>query len=196
MLLHDRLYSTAPGVPYEVVVVAFTSARKGAENDYMIVFSEELTPTKSPENVNFKYLNSTTLNITWIPLTLLEARGFPEYRVVLTKDTDSHRKRQSNSFSIITTNSFAIFTDVNKNTDYSIVVGVRTGNMTVFVEGSPINVSTITPPNNNSISNDSDNSTLFAVLLLLALAVIVLLAIVIIYIIANKKKTSSYSPRM
>ena len=137
-------YSTASGVPYEVVVVAFTSAGKGAENDYVIFFSEELTPTKSPENVVFNQLNSTALNITWTPLTLFEARGFPEYRVVLTTDTDSRRKRQSNSVSTITTNSFAIFTDLNENTDYSVVVGVRTGvsmgNVTSgFVESSPIN---------------------------------------------------------
>ena len=190
-------YSTAPGVPYEVVVVAFTSVGKGAENDYIIFFSEELTPTKSPENVVFNQLNSTALNITWTPLTLFEARGFPEYRVVLTAtDTNSHRKRQSNSVSIITTNSFAIFTDLNENTDYSVVVGVRTGNMSIFVEGSPIDVPTISPPNNGNISDNNDNSTVFAVLLMLALAVIVLLAIVTIYIIGSKKKTNSYSPRM
>ena len=137
-------YSTASGVPYEVLVVAFTSVGKGAENDYIIFFSEELTPTKSPENVVFNQLNSTALNITWTPLTLFEARGFPEYRVVLTTDTDSRRKRQSNSVSTITTNSFAIFTDLNENTDYSVVVGVRTGvsmgNVTSgFLESSPIN---------------------------------------------------------
>ena len=134
-----ELNSTAPGVPYEVVVVAFTSVGKGAENDYIIFFSEELTTTKSPENVVFKQLNSTALNITWTPLTLFEARGFPEYRVVLTIDNNSRRKRQSNSVSIITTNSFAIFTDLNENTDYSVVVGVKAGNTSEFVEGSLMN---------------------------------------------------------
>ena len=134
-----ELNSTASGVPYEVVVVAFTSVGKGAENDYITFFSEELTPTKSPENVVFKQLNSTALNITWTPLTLFEARGFPEYRVVLTIDNNSRRKRQSNSFAIITTNSFAIFTDLNENTDYSVVVGVRAGNTYEFVDGSLMN---------------------------------------------------------
>ena len=137
-------YSTAPGVPYEVVVVAITSAGKGAENDYIVIFSEELTPSKSPETVVFKQINSTTLNITWSPLTLFEARGFPEYRVVLaTVDTDSRRKRQFNSLEIITNNSFAIFTGLNKNTNYSVIVGVRTGAstgnvMSEFVEADPI----------------------------------------------------------
>ena len=139
MLLYDRLFSTAPGVPYEVVVVAFTSAGKGAENDYVIFFSEELSPTKSPENVVFQQINSTTLNITWTPLTLFEARGFPIYRVVLTTDANNRRKRQSDSISVITTNSFAIITDLNENTDYSVAVGVTTVNSSEFVEGSPVN---------------------------------------------------------
>ena len=132
-------YSTAPGVPYEVVVVAFTSAGKGTENEYMIFFSEELVPTKSPENVVFQQINSTALNITWTPLTLFEARGFPIYRVVLTTDVNNRRKRQSDSISVITTNSFAIVTDLNENTDYSVVVGVRTNNTSEFVEGNTVN---------------------------------------------------------
>ena len=128
----------APGVPYEVVVVAFTSAGKGAENIRTVFFSEELEPEKSPENFMFKQLNSTALNFTWTPLTLFEARGFPVYRVVLTeKDTNSRKKRQSNSMSITTTNSFAVFPDLKENTDYSARVGARTGS-TDFVDEDPI----------------------------------------------------------
>ena len=105
----SQIYSTAPGVPYEVVVVAFTSVGKGAENDYVTFFSKELQPTKSPENVNFKQLNSTSLNVTWMPLTLFEAQGFPEYRVVLmVAGNDHRRKKQSNPPLIITTNIFAV----------------------------------------------------------------------------------------
>ena len=90
-----KFYSIAPGVPYEVVVVAFTSVGKGAESDYITFFSKELQPTKSPENVNFKQLNSTSLGVTWMPLTLFEARGFPEYRVVLMVAGNDHRKKSS-----------------------------------------------------------------------------------------------------
>ena len=119
--------------------LAFTSAGKGTENEYMIFFSEELVPTKSPENVVFQQINSTALNITWTPLTLFEAQGFPIYRVVLTTDANNRRKRQSDSISVITTNSFAIITDLNENTDYSVAVGVTTVNTSEFVEGSPVN---------------------------------------------------------
>ena len=120
------------------MVVAFTSAGKGEENDYLLFFSIELPPSKPPENVAYKQLNLSSFNITWIPLTLFDARGFPEYRVVLTPlNTNSRRKRESNS--IITTNSFGIFSDIKENELYSIVVGVRTGNSSEFVEGNPIN---------------------------------------------------------
>ena len=120
--------------------MAFTSAGKGLENEYTVFFTKEFAPTKSPENVAFKQLNSTALNITWTPLTLFEARGFPEYRVVLTTvDTNSKRKRQSNSFQIITNNSFAIFTNLNENTVYSTIIGVTTGNSTEYVNSKSTN---------------------------------------------------------
>ena len=137
-----KIVVTDPGVPYEVIVVAFTSAGRGAENDHKIFFAEELAPTKPPEDVDSKQLSSTSLNITWTLLTLFEARGFPEYRVVLTpKNINRRRKRQSDADSVhtmMTENGFAVFTGLEENTDYTVVVGVRTGNMSEFSEADPI----------------------------------------------------------
>ena len=133
---------TDPGVPYEVIVVAFTSAGEGEKNDRKVFFIEELAPTKPPGDVDTKQLNPTSFNVTWTPLTLFEARGFPEYRVVFTtKDGDSRRRRQSNADSVhimMTENGSAVFTDLRENTDYSVTVGVRTGNMSEFFEGDSI----------------------------------------------------------
>lgn len=135
-------FLTVAGVPYEVVVVAFTGIGKGEKNDHTIFFYKELAPTKSPEDVDIKQLSSTSLNVTWTPLTLFEARGFPEYRTILTPlDTNSRRKRQSNDNSthvMITQDSFIAFTGLRENTDYSVVVGVRTGNSSEFLDGDPI----------------------------------------------------------
>ena len=146
--MNSYSYTTAAGVPYEVVVVALTSAGRGAKNDFITFFSQKLIPTRPPDNINIQQVNSTTFNITWTPLTLFEARGFPVYRVVLTpEDNTNRRKRQSNTNSmltIITNNSFAVFTDLNEDTDYSIRVGVRTINVSSlssssgFVEASLI----------------------------------------------------------
>ena len=57
--------------------------------------------------------------------------------VITPLNTNSRRKRQSNS--IITTDSFAIFADLKENVLYSLVVGVRTGYSSEFLEGHPIN---------------------------------------------------------
>ena len=116
-----------PGVPYEVVVVAFTSVGKGEVNNREVFFSEELSPSKAPENVTSERVNSTSVNISWIPLTLFEAQGFPEYTVTLAEmmDSNTRKKRQTNS--ITTSDSFAIFTGLNENAAYTAMVGVRTG---------------------------------------------------------------------
>lgn len=120
--------------------MAFTSVGKGDENEHMIFFTKELAPTKPPEDVGSKQLNLTSLNITWKALTLFEARGFPEYSVVLTPiGVNSRRKRQSSSIQMVTNNSHAVFAGLRRDTDYSVVVGVRTGNSSEFLEGDPVN---------------------------------------------------------
>ena len=129
-----------------MVIVTLTCTGIGEENNDAIFFSEELAPTKSPEDIEFQQLNATALNVTWTPLTLFEAQGFPQYRVILTINTSSRRKRQSDSITIDTNNSFAVVTDLNKNTDYSAVVGVRTCTNTMtgtntmqdFLEADPV----------------------------------------------------------
>ena len=50
------------GVPYEVVVVAFTSAGRGEENDVRggPFFTRQLSPTKAVENLAVIQLEGTT----------------------------------------------------------------------------------------------------------------------------------------
>ena len=123
-----------------MVVVAFTSVGRGAENDGTVFFSKELTPIKSPDKVAFIQLNSTAINVTWVPLNLFEARGFPQYIIELTLvDNASRKKRQS--LRIVTNNSFAIFTGLQKDAQYSTVVGVRTDRSNasaVILQANPI----------------------------------------------------------
>ena len=115
------------GVPYEVVVVAFTSAGRGEENDPEVFFSEELPPSKTPENVTSERFNSTSVRISWKPLTLFEAQGFPEYTVTITEMMDTNARRKRQIVSVTTNESSAIFTGLDANTAYTAMVGVRTG---------------------------------------------------------------------
>ena len=106
-------------------MVAYTIAGRGIENKFEPFFSQELTASKAPETVDFKSLSPTSVNVTWTPLTLFEAQGFPLYTVSLT--LSSSRKRQSPD-AILTSNSFAVFENLASGRQYSAVVGVITGN--------------------------------------------------------------------
>jgi len=132
-------YNTEPGVPYQVSVVAFTSAGRGAENDFEIFFSQELDPLKVPADINILRLNLTSINVTWTPLTLNEARGFPHYRVaIIPLSSSNHNKRQTDAIMIETNSSYVLFHDLVSTTAYSAIVGVTTGSSDIFMNADPI----------------------------------------------------------
>ena len=123
-----HIHYTAPGTPYQVRVVAYNSAGRGVLGNNRIFFSEELTPAKPPENIQVTQLNTTSVNITWTPLTLFEAQGFPKYIVSLTvSSTTRQQRRQSNHFTLTTNNSFVVLINL-KSGSFSIIVGATTGN--------------------------------------------------------------------
>ena len=111
----------------------------GVLGDYVVFFSKELPPTKLPRNIRARRLNSTLANITWTPLSLFEARGFPQYRVALTPFSRSHQRRQINSNVVITNNSFVVFTNLDNKTEYFVVVGVKTGGSSSFMDSRHYN---------------------------------------------------------
>ena len=128
-----------PGTPYQVRVVAFTSVGMGVLGDYVVFFSEELAPTKLPRNIRARRLNSSLANITWTPLSLFEAQGFPQYRVMLNPFSTLSQRRQIDVNVVITNNSFVVFTNLDNNTEYYVIVGVRTGGSSSFMDSHPIN---------------------------------------------------------
>ena len=144
MIINSCLLFFEGGIPYEVVVVAYTSAGRGDENDdrFGPFFTEELPPLQSvdEDSVNISQLNETSVNVTWTPLSLFDARGFPEYVITLTL-SDGRKKRQSPQ-SKTTSNSYVVFGDLTGGRSYSAVVGSRTGgeNDTV-ISAPPVEVS-------------------------------------------------------
>ena len=128
-----------PGVPYQVRVAAFSYQQMGLQSDFLIFFSKELSPTKTPENVRFVRSSQTSINVTWTPLNLFEAQGFPIYKVTLTPSSTKVRsKRQSSSNVIVTQNNFALFTNLNSNQEYSLTVGVATNGSDNFTTTEPM----------------------------------------------------------
>ena len=111
----------------------------GLQSDFAAFFSKEISPTKTPRDVKFVRLNSTSINVTWTPLSLFEAQGFPIYKVTLTPtSTGVREKRQSSSSVLITQNSFVVFTNLNSNEEYSLTVGVATEESSNFISSQPM----------------------------------------------------------
>jgi len=110
--------------------VAFTSVGSGAENDFKPFFSQELAAEIAPQNVTVTVLPSTSsasVRVTWIPLTLFEAKGFPVYTVTLTLSrTVSIGKRQT-TISVTTSNSFVVIDNLMTGVTYIAEVAVVTG---------------------------------------------------------------------
>ena len=111
------------------MVVAYTSAGKGEENDdrFGPFFTEELPPLQSidADSVNSSQLSATSVNVTWTPLSLFEARGFPEYVITLT--LSGGRKKRQSPQNINTSNGYAVFENLIGGSIYSAVIGSRTG---------------------------------------------------------------------
>ena len=120
-------------------VTAFSDEEMGLKNDFVVFFSKELNPVKTPDDITFVRLNSTSINVTWTPLSLFEAQGFPIYKVILTPTSNATRnKRQSSSSILVTHDNFAVFTNLKSNQEYSLTVGVATDGSRDFTTSQPI----------------------------------------------------------
>ena len=131
-------YHLDPGMPYDVTVAAFTSAGKGAENYGYIFFTEERVPVRSPNNVEFER-SGTSVNVSWEPLSLLEARGFPVYTVTLVPFSGNGRVTRKSNDGVIrkTTNeSHIVVGGLDSKVEYDITVAVGTGAGEITTEPS------------------------------------------------------------
>ena len=120
--------------------MAFTSAGRGVESYPYIFFTEELIPNRSPENVMYER-SGTTVNVSWDPVSLFEARGFPIYTITLIPllVAGNRATRQSNDDGIIsvTTNETDItIKGLDPDLEYSLTISVGTSSGEVVTEES------------------------------------------------------------
>ncbi|XP_065907794.1 cell adhesion molecule DSCAM-like isoform X2 [Dysidea avara] len=177
-----------PGTPYEVVVVAFTSAGRGVETYGYVFFSEELTPLKLLENVKLER-SGTSLNISWNPLSLFEARGFPVYTVTLeTSSSDNRVTRQSNDGVIrVTTNeSNIIVGGLDPKVEYGVTVAVGTGAGEMTTE--PIVLPVEDSDDDSSNDFDFNDNMIFIALLATFAAVGIIATVIAVYTRVKSKK--------
>ena len=110
-----------------MIVVAFSSAGRGAENLPQTFFSLESVPTKAPQNVMFDRISGEYVNVSWDVLTLSEARGFPVYTVTLTPSVSSDGEQITNEvITVNTTQSSIVVGGLDVNVEYMLTVAVGT----------------------------------------------------------------------
>ena len=129
------LLYTVGGTPYTVIVVAFTSAGRGEENNPHVFFSQEEPPQRPPDDIEVER-NDTSISVTWSPLSLFEARGFPVYTVTLTP-MFTRTKRQSyidGTITIKTNKTNVVIKDLDPDMEYSLMLGVETSSGEVKLE--------------------------------------------------------------
>ena len=103
-----------------MIIVAFNSEGNGIENKPQIFFSQELMPTKLPQNIMFNR-SGEYVNISWDELTLNEARGFPVYTVTLTPSFIT------NGEIVVNTSEYNIVVGgLDVNMEYVLTIAVRT----------------------------------------------------------------------
>lgn len=90
-------------------------------------------PPNGPENVTAVWINSTTVKVTWLPLTLAEARGFITQYSVYAGNTGI--------VNVSSDSSIAYIDNLNPMLQYSISVSASTK-----VGESSNNSMTILPP--------------------------------------------------
>ena len=119
--------------------MAFTSTGRGVESYSRTFFTKELTPVKPPENVIYDR-SGTTISVSWDPLSLMEARGFPFYTVTLIPLSlvGSRTTRQSGDgiISVTTNETDVVIEDLDPDVEYSLTVAVETSAGINTTEGS------------------------------------------------------------
>ena len=80
-------------------------------------------PTVSPKNVTVVMINSTAISVSWNPLTLQKARGWPVYVVYLLSNS---QQTACDFRSVDTSDSSVVIGNLNPTSYYSIVVQVST----------------------------------------------------------------------
>ena len=91
------------------------------------LYISHIAPLQQLQNVTAARVNATTMRVSWIPLTLVQARGF--FRTRINYQPRGNRKRQTDSGTV----------DVDGNQGFVIIDGLTSG-VTYDVSAVPFNM--------------------------------------------------------
>jgi netrin-G3 ligand len=177
-----------PETPIHVSVRAKTSVGSG-EPSTIIFFTKEGFPTVEPRNVTVDWVNPTSLRVSWIPLTLHEARGWPVYTVFV--ESTSQRTARAIQ-SVLTTNSSVDIENLDPASSYSVSVQVGTGAGTdPSLRTAPVVVIGQTP---ETPSNAGIIAGVLVVLIVLVIGIVILVVVILFMYRSRKQSAKSFSP--
>ena len=94
----------------------------------ILCLAPTLAPSTAPGNVEVIRLNGTSMNVSWVPLNLVEAQGFVQsYIITYTQaNSGSRRRRQAQTQQVDGNASFAIVGGLQPGVAYEVTVSGMT----------------------------------------------------------------------
>ena len=109
---------------------------KPLPNCTTIRYNALTTAPPAPSGVMVTRVSGTTLRVSWLPLSLVEARGHITYRVMVTPTTGSRRRRQATQEERVCTLSSPCEVPANES---SVIVGGLDGDTSYSVTVMAVN---------------------------------------------------------
>ena len=123
------------------------SQSQNLSNHFYVVILLSPAPTAPPTNIAINRLNSTHMNVTWMPISLEEARGFiTNYTVTYepAPSTGGPQKRDNDRSSVTVKGTMAVIGGLSPNLAYSVTVRANTA-AGMGVASEPTTVSGTSP---------------------------------------------------
>ena len=94
---------------------------------FAILISVAAGPETAPHNVTINRLNGTAMNVSWVPLNLVEARGFIQvYVITFERASGNRRKRQQQEAQADASASSSIVGGLQPGVPYDVSVSGQT----------------------------------------------------------------------
>uniref|UniRef100_A0A1X7U1B7 Deleted in malignant brain tumors 1 protein n=1 Tax=Amphimedon queenslandica TaxID=400682 RepID=A0A1X7U1B7_AMPQE len=165
--------SLTPYVPYIATITPFNTVGRGTPQTSDLFFTAQGAPSIGPANVVLTRVSDTSINVTWTPLTLSQARGEITFYQVTYEPVD--RADSPVSFNVSGSTSSAVLNNLRDTSKYRVSVAAFTeigiGPATTVSETSP------------TAETSANNAGAIAGSIIIVLVVVAVLAIVAILVV-------------
>lgn len=182
ILNHYLAKRLTPYIPYTVFVSAINTNHISGLAVSQDFFTKEGVPLVPPRNVTLVRVNSTAVKVSWMPLTLEEARGVIIGYSVMYQTSDS-RSRTVNTISVDFDASSVVISGLREEERYGVSVACRTTNGTGQASDF------VYEPEIGTSSNSKFKSGYVAVVVVVVASIAIAILFAVIVIVFFKRKT-------